>query len=74
MKISTHHGYDNHFIATDDQVTNASISLGIKYHYDKKQEKNDQSFSFGPMTFDDVLKRVNTSWHCKSVSAIWYSY
>ena len=38
-----------------------SISLGIKYHYDKKQEKNDQSFSFGPMTFDDVLKRVNTS-------------
>ena len=49
-----------------------SINLGIKYHYDKKQEKNHQSFSFGSMTFDDVLKRVNTSWHCKSVSAICY--
>ena len=23
LKISTHHGYDNHFIATDDQVANA---------------------------------------------------
>ena len=32
----------------------------LKYNYDKKQEKNDQSFSFGPVTYDDVLKKVNT--------------
>ena len=29
LKISTDHGYDNDFIASDDQVTNAVISLGI---------------------------------------------
>ena len=50
LKISTDHGYDNDFIATDDQVKNAvnkfrnypSIIM-IKY-----KKKMDQSFSFGP--------------------------
>ena len=36
-----------------------SRSLGM-IQYDKKQEKNDQSFSFGPVTYDNVLKKVNT--------------
>ena len=26
----------------------------------KNKKKNDQSFSFGPVTCDDVLKKVNT--------------
>ena len=26
----------------------------------KNKKKNDQSFSFGPVTYDDVLKKVNT--------------
>ena len=60
MKISIDHGYDNDFIATDCQVTNAvsnfknhpSITMIIK--------KNDQIFKFGPVTYDDVLKKVKT--------------
>ena len=62
MKISTDHGYDNDFIATDDQVTNAvnksrnhSSIIMIK-----NKKKNDQRFSFGPVTDVDVLKKVNT--------------
>ena len=62
MKISTDHGYDNDFIATDYQVTNAVNKL--RNHSSiimiKNKEKNDQSFSFGPVTYDDVLKKVNT--------------
>ena len=63
LKISTDHGYDNDFIATDDQVANAvnkfrdhSSIIMIK----NKKKKNDQSFSVGPVTYDDVLKKVNT--------------
>ena len=26
----------------------------------KNRKKNDYSFSFGPVTYDDVLKKVNT--------------
>ena len=26
----------------------------------KSKKKNDQSFSFGPVTYGDVLKKVNT--------------
>ena len=67
LKISTDHGYDNDFIATDDQVTNA-VS---KFRNDpsiimiKDRKKNNQGFSFGPVTYDDVLKKVK-----KCVSAI----
>ena len=62
MKISTDHGYDNDFIATDDQVTN-SINK-FRNHPSiimiKNKKKNDQSFSFGPVTYDDVFKKVKT--------------
>ena len=62
VKISTDRGYDNDFIVTDDQVTNAVNKF--KNHSSiimiKKQEKNDQSFSYGPVTYDDVSKKVNT--------------
>ena len=57
MKISTDHGYDHEFIATDDQLTNAANKfrncqsiIMIKKKY----------FPFGPITYDYVLKNVNT--------------
>ena len=37
LNISTDHGYDNDFIATDDQVADAVNKF--RYHYDKEQEK-----------------------------------
>ena len=62
LKISTDHGYDNDFIATDDQVTNAVNKF--RNHSSiimiKNKKVADQSFSFGPVTYDDVLKIVNT--------------
>ena len=62
MKISTDHGYDKDFIVTDDQVTNAANKF--RNHSSiimiKNKKKNDQNVSFGPVTYDDVLKIVNT--------------
>ena len=62
LKISTDHVYDNDFIATDDQVANAVNKF--RNHSSiimiKNKKKNDQSFSFGPVTYNDVLKIVNT--------------
>ena len=62
LKISTDHGYDNDFIATDDQVANAVNKF--RNHSSiimiKNKKKNDQSFSFGTVTYDDVLKKVKT--------------
>ena len=59
LEISTYHDYDNDFMATDDKVTNAFNKF--RNHPSiimiKKKEKNDQSFSFGPLTYDDVLKK-----------------
>ena len=61
MKISTDHGYDNDFIATDDQVTNAVNKF--RNHSSiimiKNKKNNNQIFSFGPITYDDILKIVN---------------
>ena len=62
MKISTDHGNDNDFTATDYQVTNAVDKF--KNHPSsnkiKNKKKNDQSFTFGPVSYDDVLKKVKT--------------
>ena len=62
MKISTDHGNDNDFIATNDEVTNAVNNF--KNHSSiimiKSKKKNDQSFSFRPVTYDNALKKVNT--------------
>ena len=56
LKISTDHGYDNDFIVTDDQVTNTvnKFRTHSSIIMIKKQEKYDQSFSYGPVTYDDV--------------------
>ena len=61
MKISTDHGYDKDFIATDHQVTNAANKFRnhLSINMIKKKKKNDQSFSFGPVIYDDMLKKVN---------------
>ena len=49
-------------MSTDDQVTN--VANMFRNHSTiimiKNKKKNDQSFSFGPVTYDDVLKIVNT--------------
>ena len=62
MKIPTDHDYDNDFIAPDDQVTNAVNKF--RNHpiiiMMKNEKKYDQSFSFGPVPYDDVLKKVKT--------------
>ena len=62
MKISTDHGYENDFITTDYQVTNAVNKF--RNHSSiimiKNKKKNDQNFSFDLVTYDDVLKKVNT--------------
>ena len=65
MRSSTDHGYDDDFIVTDDQVTNAVNKFRnhpsiLKNTMSKNKKKNDQSFFFGPVTYDDVLKNVNT--------------
>ena len=59
FKISDH-TYDNDFIATDHQVTNAVNTFRNRpsiIMIENKKE-NDQSFCFGPVTYDDVLKNV----------------
>ena len=61
--MSTDHGYDdNDFSATDDQVTNAvnKFSNHSSIIMIKNKKKNDQSFSSGPVTYDNVLKKINT--------------
>ena len=60
--MSTDHGYDNDFIAIDDQVTNAVNKF--RNHPSiimiKNKKKNDQRFPFGPVAYNDVLKKLNT--------------
>ena len=63
LKIPTDHGYDNDFIATYDQVTSAANKF--RNHPSivmiKTKKKNDQSFSFSPLTYDDTLDTAKAS-------------
>ena len=45
-------------MSTDDQVMNAINKF--RNYTSIVMKKDDQSFSFGPVTYDDVLKKVNT--------------
>ena len=59
MKISPNHNYDTDFIVTNDQVTNA---LNKFRNYQsiviiKSKRKIDECFSFGPVTYDDILRK-----------------
>ena len=59
LKISPNHNHDTDFIVTNDQVTNALN----KFRYlpsiamIESKRKFDQYFSFGPVTYDDILKK-----------------
>ena len=62
MEISTDHGYDNDFIVNDDEVRDAVNKF--RNHPSiimiRSKSKNDKSFSFAPVTYDDVLAKVKT--------------
>ena len=62
LKISIDHDFDTDFIATDDQVTNAVNKFRNQPSIImiKNKKRNDRSFSFGPVTYDEVLKKVKT--------------
>ena len=59
LKITINHNYDIDFLVTNDQVINALN----KFRNDrsiimiKNKRKTDQCFSFGSVTYDDILKK-----------------
>ena len=59
LKIATNHNYDTDFLVTNDQVINALNKC--RNHPSivmiKNKRKIDQCFSFGPVTYDDILKK-----------------
>ena len=59
LKIPTNHHYDTDFLVTNDQVTNALNKF--RNHPSiimiKNKRKTNQCFSFGPVTYDDILKK-----------------
>ena len=61
MKISLNRNYDTDFIVTNDQVPNALNKF--RNHPSvvmiKSKRKINQCFSFGPVTYDDILKKIN---------------
>ena len=61
LKIPTNHNYDTDFLVTNDQVANALNKF--RNHPSiimiKNKRKADQCFSFGPVTYDDILKKTN---------------
>ena len=61
LKILTNHNYDTDFLVTNDQVANALNKF--RNHPSiimiKNKRKTDQCFFFGPVTYDDVLKKTN---------------
>ena len=61
LKILTNHNYDTDFLVTNDQVANALDKF--RNHPSiimiKNKRKTDQYFSFGPVTYDNILKKAN---------------
>ena len=61
LKIPTNHNYDTDFLVTNDQVANALNKF--RNHPSiimiKNKRKADQCFSFGPVTYEDILKKTN---------------
>ena len=60
LKIPTNHNYDTDFLATNDQVANALSKF--RNHPSiimiKSKRKTDQCFSFGPVTYDNIFKKI----------------
>ena len=61
LKIPTNHNYDTDVLVTNDQV--ASALNKFRNHpsiiVTKNKRKADQCFAFGPVTYDDILKKTN---------------
>ena len=61
LKIPTNHNYDTDFLVTNNQVANALNKF--RNHRSivmiKNKRKTDQCFSFGPVTYGDILKKTN---------------
>ena len=59
LKIPTNHNYDTDFVVTKDQVANALNKF--RNHPSiiviKNKRKADQCFSFGSVTYEDILKK-----------------
>ena len=59
LKIPPNHNYDTDFVVTNDQVTNALNKF--RNHPSivmiKSKRTIDQCFSFGPVRYDDMLKK-----------------
>ena len=58
VKILTNHNYDIGFLVTNDLVTNAINKFGnhLSIVMIKIKRKTDQCFSFGRVTYDDIVK------------------
>ena len=60
LKIPTNHNYDTDFLVTNDQVANALSKF--RNHPSiimiKSKRKTDQCFSFGPVTYDIIFKKI----------------
>ena len=61
LNILTNHNYDTDFLLTNDQIANALKKF--RNHPSvimiKNKRKTGQCFSFGPVTYVDVLKKNN---------------
>ena len=59
--MPTNHNYDTDFLVTKGQVANAlnKFRNNPSIIMIKNQTKTDQCFSFGPVTYDDILKETN---------------
>ena len=72
LKISTDHGYNDDFITTYDQVTKAFSKF--RNHASiimiENKKKDDQIFSYDPVTYDDVLKKTTTPKKQKKLLAL----
>ena len=61
LKIPTNHNYETDFLVTNDQVANALNKF--RNHPSiimiKNKRKADQCFPFGPVTYENILKKTN---------------
>ena len=63
LKIPTNHNNDTDFLVSNDQVASAlnkfrsHSSIVMNNRKTKNNRKTDQCFSFGPVTYHDILKK-----------------
>ena len=57
LKIPTNHNYDTDFLVTNDQVALNKFRNHPSIIMIKSERKSGQCFSFGTVTYDDILKK-----------------